>query len=373
MINILELIDCGFIGGGQMHILSICNNITKEKFKPIVCASPNGSFKDFVISSGYDFIDIKLPKLFMSKYLKKLDSIIKSNDIKILHAHGGVAGMYARFYKKKYNNNVKVIHTIHGIHYIHSRNLLRRKVSLYIEQYLSKYSDAYICVSNDDLKVGNEIRILEPSKTSVIYNGIDLTKFNPKKSDESLKESFGIKENDFVIGNVSRFDEQKNQILLVGIMPELIKHIPNVKLMLVGDGELRESVKRYSHKIGVTDRAIYTGSRSDVDKLYPLFDLFVFPSKWEGLSLTLIESLAAGMCIVASDIPANRELIDNETNGILFDLNDKKNLINQIIELYKNKDKAIKLSQNALNSSLKFDEKIMTSKIEQIYSKLINN
>lgn len=372
MIKVLELIDGGFIGGGQIHILSVCNNINRGLFKVIVCASPDGAFKNYVESSGYEFRDISLPKLFRNKYLNDLKSIVEAEDIDIIHAHGGIAGMYARFYKKKFTDNVIVIHTIHGIHYIHSKNILRKKISLYIEQYLTDYSDAYICVSNDDLKVGTEIKILNPSKTEVINNGIDLNKIKSVNESKISRDDFGLNDNDFVIGNLSRFDEQKNQRLLVEIMPDIIAQIPNAKLLLVGDGELLHSVKRLASKSGLTEYVKFAGARKDVENMYPLMDVFVFPSMWEGLSLTLIETLAAGRCIVASDIPANRELINDNDNGMLFDLDDKKKLLEIIVGLYNNKDKRTELSKNALVSSLKYDDKVMTEKIETLYKNLID-
>jgi glycosyltransferase involved in cell wall biosynthesis len=372
VIKILKLIDGGFIGGGQIHILSVCNNISKDLFKVIVCASPDGAFKNYVQSSDYEFRDIYLPKLFRNKYLNELRNIVQKEDIDIIHAHGGVAGMYARFYKKKFGDKVKVIHTIHGIHYIHSKNIFRKKLSLYIEQYLANHSDAYICVSNDDLKVGTENKILDPSKTEVINNGIDLNKFKPINASKINRDGFGLCDSDFVIGNLSRFDEQKNQRLLVEIMPDILKHIPNAKLLLVGDGELLDSVKKLASNSGLSEYVKFAGAKKDVEKMYPLMDVFVFPSMWEGLSLTLIETLATGRCILASDIPANRELINDNDNGMLFDLSDKKKLVDIIVGLYNDKDKRASLSKNALISSLKYDDKVMTGKIENLYLNIIN-
>lgn len=372
MINVLELIDGGFIGGGQLQTLSLCKNLNAGLIKPLVCASPDGGFKDMVAENGYAFKDIHLPKVFRGKYLKELNLIIESEKIDIIHAHGGVAGMYARFYRKKFKNEVKVIHTIHGIHYIHSKNIIRRKLSLYIEQYLAGYSDAYICETNSDFKTASDLKILNPSKTEVIYNGINLSKFTSGNTDDLFGKDLGISKDDFIVGNVSRFDEQKNQKLLVEILPDLIKQIPEVKLLLVGDGYLMESVKNLADKYGVADKVIFAGARNDLYNVYPLINLFVFPSLWEGLSLTLLEALASGKSIIAGRIPSNQEIINDGIDGLLFDLNNKADLSEKIVSLYNDNGKRLMLSENALKLSERFDEKSMAERTEQLYIKLIN-
>lgn len=372
MLKVLELIDGGFIGGGQIHIFSICNNLNRDDFIPVIAASPEGKFKELSLSSGYTFYDVDLPKIFKFKPLNIINDIVNAENISIIHAHGGVAGMYAGLYKKSVNRNIKIVHTIHGIHYIHSKSFFRKYISLFIERYLVKWYDAFICVSDDDFITAGKLKLINPLKTSVIHNGINLKRFVTGSVNLELRKEFGFNEDNFVVGNISRFDEQKNQKLLVEILPDLIKYIPSVKLLLVGDGDLMDSVKSLVNELKVDDYVIFTGARNDVDRFYSAFDVFVFPSLWEGLSLTLIEALASGCAIVSSDIPSNRELIRNNVNGLLFGLSNKQNLIENIIALYKDKNLRKTLSENAVKSSESFDEKTMTQKIESVYLKLFN-
>ncbi|MDD5361711.1 MAG: glycosyltransferase family 4 protein [Ignavibacteria bacterium] len=369
MINVLQLIDGGFIGGGQTHIISLCRNLDRNKFSPLIASSPYGGFKELVTESGLSFTDILLPKLYKRKILNRLNDIVNEKKIGIIHAHGGVAGMYAKFYRKKFGN-IPVVHTLHGIHYIHSPNLIRRFVTRVIEQYLVNYADAYICVSGDDIKTGEENIIIIKSRTHQVANGIKLERFRNIPKDVNLMKELGIGSDKFVIGNISRFDEQKNQELLVKVFPEILSMIPNAVLLLVGGGSMKKFVELKAKNLNVQDKVIFAGSRSDVEKYYPLMDVFVFPSKWEGLSITLIEALSAGRCIVASDIPANAEMIKNNENGLLFNLDNNIQLVNIIFDLYNKTIDSKILSSNAVKSSEVYDERVMTEKIENIYSSL---
>ncbi|MBK8381800.1 MAG: glycosyltransferase [Ignavibacteria bacterium] len=371
MINILELIDGGFIGGGQTHVLSVAGNLDKEKFNSVIAASGKGEFRDLALKKNFNFEVIELPKIYGSKHLKSLDKIIQRNKTDIIHSHGGVAGMYARFYKKNYGN-VKSIHTIHGIHYTHTKNFFRKFITQSVEQFLVQYTDKFICVSDTDLINAGELKIIDKNKTVVIKNGIDLKRFARTGKSPELMNRYGIKEKDTVIGNISRFDFQKNQRLIISHAAEILTKYPDVRILLAGDGKYLEECKIKAGESGFGGRIIFTGEIKDTEDHYPLFDIFIFPSLWEGLSISLIEAMASSSCILASSIPANRELIQENKNGLLFDLSVKGEFISKLEKLIENRNLREELSANAHSDSRNFSEKIMTEKIEKEYIKLMN-
>lgn len=372
MIKVMHLIDGGFIGGGQIQTLSLCRNLDKEKFHSVVCANPKGGFKDLVYANGFEFIDIELPKVFRTKYLAELERKSERENISILHAHGGVAGMYARYMKKNYICRAKVIHTIHGIHYIHSTNILRKYGSLFIEQYLAEHSDGYICETESDFETAKRLKIINPLKAVIINNGINTKKYSTEKKDDSFNKQFGIQDDDFIIGNVSRFDEQKNQKILIKSMPRILNSIPEAKLLLVGKGKLLEECKNLAKRHGISEKVIFAGERKDLEKIYPLIDIFVFPSLWEGLSLTLLEAMASGRCIIAGKIPSNMEILKDGESGLLFLPSSENELSEKVLSLFNDIELRKKLSGNAQRLSLKFDERGMASKTEEFYLRILN-
>ena len=369
MINVLELIDGGFIGGGQTHILSVVKCLDTNEYKSVIAASDKGEFRNEVGKNGFDFRKIELPKIYRSKYLKDLDKIVRDNSIDIIHSHGGVAGMYARFYKKRYGN-VKTIHTIHGIHYLNSGNLIRKYFSLAIEQYLVQFTDKFICVSDADLKTAVENKIADKNKTVVINNGIDLKKFADEKGhrNKELVRKYELKDEEFIIGNVSRFDFQKNQGFIISNSEELLKKYPNVKILLAGNGSFYEQCIKSAEETGMFERFIFTGEVTNAQDYYSLFDIFIFPSLWEGLSISLIEAMASGRCILTSDIDANKELITDNENGLLFNTTDPDEYLKKLFKLIEDKNLRKKLSHKAVLNSINYSEDEMTRKIMKEYS-----
>lgn len=138
---------------------------------------------------------------------------------------------------------------------------------------------------------------------TVIKNGIDTPRFIfDSKTRQGVREELGI-EGDFIVGNVARFEQQKNHSFLMDIFYEIQKLKPNAKLMLVGGGTLEEDIRKKAEKLGIAEKVIFMGVRSDVADLMQAMDVFVLPSHFEGLGIVNIEAQAAGLpCFVSADV-----------------------------------------------------------------------
>ncbi len=151
-----------------------------------------------------------------------------------------------------------------------------------------------------------------------LYCGIDLTPFATPPDHTAVRAEFGIPDDALVVGHIGRFIEKKNHALLIDIFAEIVRRRPTARLLLVGDGPLRPTIKARVEQVGLQDRVIFAGLRSDVPRLLlGAMDVFVFPSLAEGLGLVLIEAQCAGLpCVYADVIPPEADLVPSLTRRL---------------------------------------------------------
>jgi glycosyltransferase involved in cell wall biosynthesis len=145
----------------------------------------------------------------------------------------------------------------------------------------------------------------------ILYCGIDLEPFKKSVDKRSIRENVGIPEKSYVIGHVGRFAEPKNHKFLMQIAVEIVKRTDDVYFLLVGDGPLRPRMMERAEELGLKERIIFTGVRSDVpDLMLGAMDLFLFPSLYEGLGIVLIEAQAAGLpCVISDVVPEEADIV----------------------------------------------------------------
>ena len=365
-IKVLHVIDGGFLGGGQANVLSICNNIDKTKYEVAIAAKGSHAFEKEVRKAGVEFFPVDLPKILRIKYLKPLIEIQQSEKFDIVHTHGGVGGYYGRSLKKR-DKDLKTVHTIHGIHYLNNGNFFVRNISKSIEQYLVQYTDMTICETQNDLLTALKNKIAASDKSVVINNGINLTKYSNLKKNTALLHSFGLDDGHFVVGNISRFDVQKNQKLIIQAAYYLIKKYPEMRFVLVGDGKTMNSMREYAREANLGEYVIFAGEENNLPDYYSIFDVFVLPSFWEGMPYVLLEAMASRKAILCSKLPNLLEVIKNDYSALTFDPNDMDDLFREISAMHDNPALREKIAQNAMIESTEYDETEIVKKIEDVY------
>ena len=317
-IKIMQFIHGMSMGGAETLVKDYCLGINKNKFDIVLlcfnnCNSPyDKMLKDagikIIYAEDYDDIFKKEKCNFFEKVMRKIKlysvtkKIINKENPDIIHSHI-LLNLYVLFSLK--NKNIKLFHTVHSDvnRYWGKGCSIKNKVDLLAGRILAhKFGQKNIALHNC---MANEINdIFKVNNTVVLNNGIDYERFEKANSKDFVRSREGISQEAFVIGHVGRFSEEKNHKFLVQVFSEIYKKIPNAYLLLVGAGELKIQIEQQISKLGLTDRVKILSNRSDVPDLLNAMDLFIFPSKFEGLPVTLVEAQKMGLkCIVSDTVP----------------------------------------------------------------------
>jgi glycosyltransferase involved in cell wall biosynthesis len=169
-------------------------------------------------------------------------------------------------------------------------------------------------------------------RSQCIYNAIDIHRFQFNNIDRATKRaSLNIPIDVPLIGTVGRLTEQKGFTHFIDAATLVLRRIPQANFIIIGDGELAEQLRNQAQASGISHQVKFTGSRTDVDEILPCLDLFVSASLWEGLPTVIMESMAAGVPIVATNIPGTRELIRPQETGWLVSPGDAVSLAQTIL------------------------------------------
>jgi glycosyltransferase involved in cell wall biosynthesis len=345
-IQVLEMIDQPFLGGGQVALLALAKNLDKEKFEVSVCSREGGPLVDELKKINVPHFPASFTRKISRRTVSDISSILRTNGIDLLHTHGGIAGFYGRWAGCKSQTPV-IVHTLHGIHYLHYRNFFLKWIYILLERYFSKFTDALIFVSEADYLKAKKLRFAPEAKMRVIKNGIDLSTYKSLGVADKKRKELGIEESQPIVGTVARLHRQKGIIYLLRAARKIHHHFPEAKILVAGGGPLEQKFGGTAQKLGVNQYFWILGERTDALELLSLFDVFVLPSLWEGLPFVLIEAAALGKPIVATDVDGIKEVVEDGKTGILVPPGNPKKLAEAIISLLKDKADASELGKKA--------------------------
>lgn len=375
-IKVLEMIDSPFLGGGQINLLSLVSSLDKSKFEVLVCSGEGGALVEALKNKGITHIPISITKKFSRNTVAEIVDILSKHRIEVLHTHGGVAGFYGRWAARKCGIPV-LVHTLHGIHYLHYRNVVLKFIYVYLEKWFSRFTDTVIYVCDSDKHLGKKYGLVPESKSIVIRNGVDFLTF--AKSSEKLTEKFdwaeelGIDFSQPIVGSIARLHRQKGIPYLLESAKQLSQEIPGIQFLIVGGGPWKDRLTRLKSRLGLESTVHFLGERKDVPQLLSLFNVVVLSSLWEGLPYSLLEAGALGKPVVATDVNGVKEIITDGKTGILVPAKSPEKLAEALRKVIEGKELAHRLGA-ALKEDIqeRFSLARMVSDVQNLYLSLLD-
>lgn len=364
-IPILYLTHSMQVGGIEVIIYEFVCRLNNNGFLPSVCVfKGGGSLEAKLKSQGVkvyclekkEGIDLRLPL--------RLRRILKKESIRILHTHNFSAWLYGAVAARRIKG-LRHVHTEHS-------NVDKKRRAL-AERVLSYFTNIVVCVSKDVRQSMIENQGILPERVTVIHNGVDIEKFRPDPEKRIFcRTKLSVKQNTPLIGIVARLAPIKNHASLLKAFSKLSEDMPDLELLVVGDGELKNKLVKQTNEMNLTRRVLFLGERQDIPELLNAIDVFVLPSLSEGHNMTLLEAMATGLPVVATSVGGNLEIVEDGVTGYLIPSKQPEILGQKIAMLLKNETLRSQMGKRGRTIVLKhFDMQKMTKAYQALYLSLI--
>lgn len=363
--RVLHIVGIMNRGGQEAFIMNMYRNIDKSKlqFDFIVHSDEKGDYDDEIKELGGKIYRVTPKSKNLLRYWKEMNYIFNRNkEYKIIHIHTSSATVFLDAKIAKDNGIKNII--------VHSHNTKSSNGNLIhrvLRGLLNRYTTIRLACGNDAAKWCFGEKYL--SDVKVINNAIDIEKYS--YNDElryKLRKEMDL-DNSFVIGHIGRFHDQKNHTFIIDVFRDILKINNKSKLVLIGTGKKQDEIKRKVESYGIGDNVLFMGGRDDVDRLVNIMDVFLFPSLYEGLPVTLIEVQANGMNCIISDVITDEVDMGCELIEKISLLKSSKYWAEKILK----KNRTVKMD-NHLKYIKKngYDIKSTVKTLEKIYSNSIN-
>lgn len=388
-VKILRIIARLNIGGPAIHAILLTANLDKERFESILIA---GNISAYEGDMSYLARNKGVNPVFINELgreiswkddlvaLWKIFKIIRLKNPDIVHTHTAKAGTLGRFsvilcnglaFLKNCNNKIrrffllksrvkdakkiKLVHTFHG-HVFHSYfGWGKTRIFLLIEKALSRFTDKIITISPEQATdICDNYKIAGRNKISVVSLGLDLNKFlYSKRNGEQFRNEYCLNNELVLIGIVGRLVPIKNHLMFFDAIKIFCKQCPDIiaRFIVVGDGELRNELNDYVIKTGIERDVVFAGWHEQLDDIYAALDIVGLTSFNEGTPVSLIESMASGKAVAATNAGGVRDLmgefqkqldsnnkVDIYDNGVLVKSGDAQGFADAIEFMVNNKE-----------------------------------
>ena len=337
-IHVMQVLHTLEIGGAEKLAYDIAKKFDSPFEFSFFCLDDLGYLSDVIRKEGGNTYCFGRKQGWDFSLIKRFASLLTEKEVDIIHAHQYTPYFYsvlASFFSKK---KPAVIFTEHGRH---QPDKVRPKRVIFnkIFQYFTSRFTGVAKFSKDSLV---EFEKIPASKIDVIYNGIDLEKFPRQFSKTEIRKKLNFNADDKLIGIIARLDPIKDHKSLITAISFIKDTLPNCKLLIVGDGPMRDELEQQTESLNLKNNVIFLGMRTDVPDILMALDIFVLPSIMEATSVTLLEAMSASLPVIATKVGGNKEIVIDGTTGILVESQTPKEIASALEQLLNN----IEVSKN---------------------------
>lgn len=375
--KILFLITQSVLGGAQKYVFDLATGLDKEKYEVAVAAGGDGELFEKLKAADIQVFKRKClkrpicPTCDIEAYFK-LKKLFLSWQPDILHLNSSKVSILGSLAAR--NLPIKVIYTVHGSVFQPPFSSFIRKFFLWLEKWTAKYKDKIICVSENDRQLWLKFNVAPAEKLVTIHNGIDLN-MDFLLKDEARRKILGDAFERFkdyqIVGFIGYFYPDKNLATLIKAA-DLILHAPKLNdkkiiFAIIGSGPQEKDLKYQVSCFKFQERFLFLGALPEAQKYLKAFDVFTYPSVKEGLPYTILQAMAAGTPIIASDVGGIPEMITDNFNGFLIKPQDYEALAEKILQVLENPELAHTFSKNSSEKVKDFSLKKMIERTENQY------
>ena len=308
MIKVLQVMAALREGGVETLLHSFYECVDKEKFHfDVACFShADGVYREKFEELGCKIIALPSKK-HLFKSAKALHQALKEGGYDIVHVHQDDLSFLSILVAWKAKVPVRIVHSHLG-KYPHS--LPRKILSAITNPIMFRLANGYFACSEKAKKEFYPKRLWD--KVFVMQNGIPMEKFRfSAETRKGIRDAYGFTDENIVVGSIARMTDQKDPLYLVEVFRMLHEVNPEYRLLMLGDGVLREAVEQRIAEYGLQDVCVLTGARNDAWRFYNALDVFALPSSWEGLGISFVEAQTNGLPTYASlEVPAETKISD---------------------------------------------------------------
>ena len=382
--KILHIITRLDMGGSAQNTLLTCLKLSRKYEMVLVCGLSQESNMtdseqeavDGLINEAraYGVKIVSIPSLVRRISplndicaLCDLVRIIKTEKPDVVHTHTSKAGILGRM-AAKIARVPRIVHTPHGhVFFGHFGPILSR-MFLRVERLFALLTDRVVALTDRESRDYTDLNVYPADKLVQIHSGVDIEKFKqvPVSAVEK-KRSLGLDRNGIVVGFIGWLLPIKGPMHLLKAMEDVWQDHDDTSLVFIGKGDLDVDLRAEALKTGANGRVNFLGWRNDIDEIMPLFDIFVLPSLNEGMGRVLVEAMAAGKPIVASNVGGIPDLVQHDHNGLLVPPGDEKALAAGIKQLINDPEKAKMMGQRGRELCHQFSLEAMIEKIDALY------